>query len=75
MGMVRFVPDVAHVHVRHIHNEDIPVDVPAQLSTAGKDLYTRVLPVIDFIRTSGWDNLAVHDIEFVSFLHHTLILR
>ena len=70
MGVVKFTPGVAHVHQRHIHNEDIPKDVPVQLSDAGKDLYTRVSPVVEFIRSAGWDNLSVHDIEFVSTLRH-----
>lgn len=66
LGVVNLVPGVAHVHGRHLHNCTIGPNVPKQLSLAGKDLYARVTPIVDFIRTAGWDSLSSHDIDFVS---------
>ena len=66
MGMVNFVPDVAHIGQRRCHNQVIPRDAPAQLSKLGLDLYTRVTPILTFIKNVAWDNMCSHDVEFVS---------
>ncbi|KAG2389122.1 hypothetical protein C9374_014522 [Naegleria lovaniensis] len=65
LGVVNLVPDVAHVHERHLVNDWIGPNVPKQLSLAGKDLYARVSPIIDFIRTVGWDAMSSHEIDFI----------
>ncbi|KAL9654634.1 hypothetical protein ABK040_006696 [Willaertia magna] len=65
LGMVKFVPGVAHVHQRQLNNDIITNGVPEVLSEEGKDLYARLKPVYFFIKTAPFDILSNYDIIFV----------